>query len=197
MTKNDDHGNSHDEHDEEESKLLIYRLVVIALMIIASLAIFIPYLSCLNDHTKQNQIERNTVNTIQGNSNSKNKCKSKFLKIKFFSLSVCFAAGMLISMSLCHILPESVEMYSAYTKSSQHEEQLQHSDDHAKEEDHHDHRRFLEEDDHHGEEDEGHDDHDNHGDEHGFPLPYLMFTGGFSLMLLLDQVLFKSFDVKE
>ena len=115
MTEKDDHDHTHNEHDEEESKLLIFRLVVIALMIIASLALFIPYLSCLSNQT--NKTQRNRIGTNDALANSKNKCKSKFL-----SLSVCFAAGMLISMSLCHILPESVEMYSEYAGSSAHEE---------------------------------------------------------------------------
>ena len=115
MTEKDDHDHAHEEQDEEESKLLIFRLVVIALMIIASLALFIPYLSCLSNQTNKSQ--RNKIGTNDDIANSKHKCKSKFS-----SLSVCFAAGMLISMSLCHILPESVEMYSKYTESSGHEE---------------------------------------------------------------------------
>jgi hypothetical protein len=37
--------------------------------------------------------------------------KKECCKGRFFSISNCFAAGMLLSMALCHILPEAEGMY--------------------------------------------------------------------------------------
>lgn len=44
------------------------------------------------------------------------------------SLITCFAAGMLLSMSLCHILPEAIKMYEA-SKKGGHEEENEDGDD--------------------------------------------------------------------
>ena len=43
-------------------------------------------------------------------------------------------------------------------------------------------------------EEEEHEEHDEHGEEeaeHGFPLPNVLFFGGFMFMLLIDRVLFR------
>eukprot|EP00356_Strombidium_inclinatum_P011728 CAMPEP_0170490094 /NCGR_PEP_ID=MMETSP0208-20121228/8362_1 /TAXON_ID=197538 /ORGANISM="Strombidium inclinatum, Strain S3" /LENGTH=102 /DNA_ID=CAMNT_0010765329 /DNA_START=102 /DNA_END=410 /DNA_ORIENTATION=- len=86
----------------------------------------------------------------------------------------CFAAGMLLALAICHILPEANESYEEIV---------------AEEELHEEHRRrILSEDDH-----DDHDDHEEeeHGHGHAFPLPFVLFMAGFLLLLLLDQVLFK------
>lgn len=83
----------------------------------------------------------------------------------FFALMTSFAAGMLLSISLVHIMPEASAIYREYKELG-----------HADHDDHDDHRR-LEEDEH---------------EEEGFPLPNVIFFLGFMIMLLLDQVIFKN-----
>lgn len=83
------------------------------------------------------------------------------------SLITCFAAGMLLSMSLCHILPEAIKMYEA-SKKGGHEDENEGKD---------------------GDD----DDHENEGD---FPLPNIIFLIGFMSLLLIDQVCCKSKKLK-
>jgi hypothetical protein len=92
------------------------------------------------------------------------------------------------------ILPEMEKA----EKHDEHEEGEEH-DDHEEGEDHEDEDHEGEEhededhEEHEGEEHGEHEDHDDHAGEttHGFPLVYVMFFGGFMLMLALDQVIFK------
>jgi hypothetical protein len=122
---------------------------------------------------------------------------------------------MLLSMALCHILPEADAMYSKYLVA---QEAIEHANEAAELEHDHDgdgvedygdeehegeeeeHHEGEEEEDHddHDEEEEGHDDHEGHEEEggHGFPFAYTMFFCGFMLMLILDKVLFNKSEIK-
>ena len=82
------------------------------------------------------------------------------------SYSTAFASGMLMTMALVHILPETVTAYDNFVKTSGHG-----SDDG------HDHRlRILAG-------DEG-----KEGESHGgkFPTAYVLFLAGFWIMQFLD-----------
>lgn len=114
----------------------------------------------------------------------------------------CFAAGMLIALSIGHIMPESNEIYAKYQEEHAHENEVVgttgEEEHHEGEEDHEGEEHEGEEhedEEHEGEEHEGEEhDHDEHADEeeHTFPLPNFLFIGGFLMILLFDQVLFKS-----
>jgi len=86
----------------------------------------------------------------------------------------CFAAGMLLTISIVHIMPEATAMYAEYLEEHEKEEAGEAA-----------HRLLAEEE---------HDDHGDEEEEHkvGFPLPYVIFLLGFMIMLILDQVIFKS-----
>ena len=106
-----------------------------------------------------------------------------------FSLITCFATGMLISVSLCHILPEANEMYADHLKAAHKAEEKaelaaggeKNKLDQDEEEEEGEHKN------------EEHGEHEGHGEEggHGFPLPNVLFFAGFMSMLLIDRVLFK------
>ena len=68
-------------------------------VLIAGCFVFFPY--CVKDKDDKVSPSEPLV--------KKNK---KCGKSHFFSVLNCFAAGMLISMSLVHVLPESSEMYN-------------------------------------------------------------------------------------
>ena len=89
-----------DEHEEispEDTKsIVIIKIVIIVLLLLAGLFVFFPY----------SQVQPKNENTGIKQDKKKDCCKGRF-----FSISNCFAAGMLISMALCHILPESEGMY--------------------------------------------------------------------------------------
>lgn len=89
------------------------------------------------------------------------------------SYSNCFAGGLFLAIGLIHILPEA-------------RENLEGKDDH----DHHDHDH-----DHH---DHDHLDHDylTHGD-HPFPWSFFICLASFSIILLIDKVLFNSADLAD
>jgi hypothetical protein len=137
----DDHGDEH--QGEDESAIKTVKIFVCVLLLFSGCFVFFPFLKSVKDS------------------------KAGCCKGRFFSLLTCFAAGMLLTISIVHVMPEAVAIYGEYLE------------EHEKEEAGHDHR-LLEED--------GHDDHDEKKDEHaaGFPLPYVIFLLGFMLMLLLD-----------
>lgn len=89
------------------------------------------------------------------NGNSKTKSKVQ-------SLSNCFASGLLLGMSLIHILPETSDKYNDFMKEEE--------GTHAESADEHDHK---------------------HDHEHSIPVPFILFLCGFLFMLLMDQVVFK------
>lgn len=89
---------------------------------------------------------------------------------------------MLLSMALCHILPESESMYQAlqmaHEKEAEAAEALILHDEHEEEVEGEEH---VEE----AHEEEAHDEHEGEA-SHGFPLVYVLFFGGFMVMLVLD-----------
>ena len=121
----DDHHDDHDDHGHggDESKLLTIRIIMITFVFLAGACIFLPYVKCM----RKNPDEQDTNNITPV-------CKGRA-----HQFSYCFAAGMLFSLSLVHILPEAIEQYGTYLKG------------HAKEEKGHD--------------DHGHGGHDDHAGE--------------------------------
>lgn len=119
---------------------------------------------------------------------------------------------MLMSMAICHILPEADAMYSKYLSDKEAAELastplLEHDHDGDGHDDHAEEDHEEEEDEHHDEDEEedkeetkddhdDHDDHDEHGEGHGFPFSYTLFLVGFLIMLALDKVLFKQAEIK-
>lgn len=143
-----------DHHEEEEhglddhgdeGNIVTVKIIVCILILLSGCFVFFPYLKAVKDR------------------------KAGCCKGKFFSLLTCFAAGMLLTISLVHIMPEALAMYTEYLEEHEKEEAGEAHDDH----------RLLEE--------------EEKEEEHGaaFPLPYVIFLAGFMLMLVLDQVIFK------
>ena len=114
LAGDDDHGHSHSEDDE---KLIIARIILIITILLSGLAIFAPYTKCMGK--SENAAQEETVSRV---------CKGRLA-----SYSICFAAGMLLSLSVVHILPEALELHAEYLK--------EHGKEHAGG---HDHRRLLE-----------------------------------------------------
>ena len=203
ILQHDDHEaeeHGHEEHGSETEKSLTgIKVLIIVLLLLAGLFVFFPY-SQVKPKKEGDKAEK----------------KKECCKGRFFSISNCFAAGMLLSMALCHILPEAEGMYQALQLSKEkaaeaseilkveshddheehegeeHEEGEVHEEGEEHEEEGHEEEGHEEE----GHKEEEHDDHEGHeGHEeestHGFPLVYVLFFGGFMLMLVLDQVIFK------
>ena len=175
----DDHDDDHAGEGGEEKKLKTIKIIVLFAMIIAGCFVFLPYSSLVQEDSKDK--------------------KQKCCKGKTFSFLNCFAAGMLMSMALCHILPEADAMYAKYLVEREAAEkaaapELGHEDDHDEKEggDH----AEEEGEDHAEEEGEDHDDHDDHGEEHGFPFSYTFFLLGFLIMLGLDKVVFAKAEIQ-
>ena len=91
----DDHGASEADLDAK-SNITGIKIVIIILLLLAGLFVFFPYTQ---------------VRPKKDAEKKKQCCKGRF-----FSISNCFAAGMLFSMALCHILPEAEGMYLALQK---------------------------------------------------------------------------------
>ena len=122
----EDHHDDHDEHSEE-GNLRTLKIVVLFAILFSGCFVFFPYLKVVKD--------------------KKNGC----CKGQFFSMLTCFAAGMLLAISLAHILPEANALYADYLIAHEAEEAA-----------HDDHRRLAEED---------HDEHEEEGHGAKFPLP--------------------------
>lgn len=133
------------------------RIVISVCMILAACVVFLPF-------TKRCQTSKDEP---------KNSCKSIS-----FSLSACFAAGMIISISLLHILPEASEKFEGILEKRQKEYEA---------------REVAEAKDH-GETAPDHHKHDEHLKlgGHEFPLPYLLFQVGFFFMLTINTVFKKN-----
>ena len=119
-----------------------------------------------------------------------------------------------MSMALCHILPEADAMYGKYlvekeaaekaaTPELGHDHDGDGHDDH--DEDDHDEEEGEDHDEEEGEDhaeekkeqaEDEHEDHDDHGEEHGFPFSYTLFLVGFLLMLGLDKVVFAKAEIQ-
>ena len=100
--EDDDHeGHDHEvgEHDLSEvdsdakGNITGIKVLIIVLLLLAGLFVFFPY--------------------TQVRPKKEGEKKKQCCKGRFFSISNCFAAGMLFSMALCHILPEAEAMYQA------------------------------------------------------------------------------------
>ena len=91
----DEHGNEELDSDVKGS-LTGIKILIIVLLLLAGLFVFFPY----------SQVKPKK----EGDKADK---KKECCKGRFFSISNCFAAGMLLSMALCHILPEAESMYQA------------------------------------------------------------------------------------
>jgi zinc transporter ZupT len=87
---------------------------------------------------------------------------------KFLGIANAFSGGVFLAIAFTHILPEVSSQYSEYNE-----------DD----EEHHEEEEGAEE------EDEGHD-HD-----HPFPLPYVLVFVGYTLILLVDKVVFDTHQI--
>ena len=143
-------------------------------MLISSCAVFLPF----------------TKRCAHNGTEPKNSCKHMF-----FAVSACFAAGLLMSISVLHILPESNEMYEGVlakweaAEEAEHALELLNDPDHAgeSEADHAEEDHGDEDNDHAGESEEEHDEHEGHGG-HAFPLPFVLFQAGFFIMLLMNLI---------
>lgn len=184
LSGEDEHGHG----DGEKDGLLTARIIMIVINLLAGAVIFIPYTRLIKKSKNDENGVVDQANSIF-NQNTAETGKTPICSGRILSFSNCFAAGMLFSLSVVHILPEALEAYGIYQ---------------AKKEggggghDAHGHRRlsydvekrYLAEDAHddHG----GEDGHDSH-DEVNFPMVFFFFVLGFMIMLLLDQVLFKEY----
>lgn len=148
----DDHG--HDDHGDEHSEedgVLTMKIVVIFLVAIFALVVFLPYMQCIKNRKVKQKVDDGSYNNM------------KFVCCgggRIQSYSTAFASGMLMTMALCHILPETITSYENVMKSSHSEEG-------------HDHRLLAADD--HGVEEEG-----DHGGK--FPTAYVFFLVGFWIM---------------
>ena len=154
------------------------KIVSIFLMILAGLFVFFPYAKMFNDPKNQKSGETIDQNAAEQDTHvDKKKCVNGK---RFFSLMSCFAAGMLIALALCHILPEANYMYGQAEKHGGHAVAGAEEAAHAEHDEHDDH------DEHEG---ETHSKEEEEG--HGTPVPNIIFVVGFMFVLLLDQVIFK------
>lgn len=69
------------------------KIVLAVVVLLCGLFVFLPYAKCFRKSEKGQC------------------CKGKFV-----TMTTCFAAGMLLSMSVVHVLPEANEMYGDYMK---------------------------------------------------------------------------------
>lgn len=88
--------------DSDADKLQTYRIIMMSAMAVASFLLFIPFLpSCRT--TAQSESENTTLI-----------CKGR--SIQFLN---CFAGGIILSLTLCHILPESLDAYKQFKASNE------------------------------------------------------------------------------
>ena len=91
--KEDDHDHDHDDHAAEAggaSKVLTIKIVVMILVLISGCFVFFPY-----------------SRFVKNNNKKEGCCKDGM----FFALMTSFAAGMLLAISLIHIVPEANAIY--------------------------------------------------------------------------------------
>ena len=158
-----------EDHDEElspadKSTVRTVKIIVMIVLLLAGCFVFFPFSRVVN--------------------NKKTGC----CKGAFFGMLTSFAAGMLLSLSFMHILPEAAGIYkkiiAAEHKAEEAAEAAAKAAKAAAVAAAKAGKRYLEE--------------EEHGEEggEGFPLPNVIFFIGFMLMLFLDQVAFKSGDSK-
>jgi hypothetical protein len=157
----DDHAEEGHGDEETEKDLLTIKIVVLVFMFVAGAFVFFPYASFVKEDETLPEEQRKKKSCCKG---------------KFFSMMNCFAAGMLLSMAICHILPEADAMFgkalaaSAALEAETAEvtpeaEEEDHDHDGDGEEDHAEEDHSDEEEDHDDEE-EDHDDEDHEEGEH-------------------------------
>ena len=95
---------------ENDTNDFLYRSIIVVLMIAAGSFVYLPY------------------NEKFANGNSKTKSKVQ-------SLSNCFASGLLLGMSLIHILPETSDKYNDFMKDEE--------ETHVESADEHDHEHSI------------------------------------------------------
>ena len=98
LSEGDDHGHDHG-HDEEGGDLLVARIIMIVVILIAALPILLPYTKFVRKSSADMHEEQTDTKVCSG---------------RLQQYSICFASGMLLSLSLVHILPEALEMYASY-----------------------------------------------------------------------------------
>lgn len=91
LAGDDDHG-----QDEDADKLMIAQIIMIIVIIFFSSFIFLPYTKFVNNKDA-NQQEQSETPICSG---------------RLHQYSICFAAGMLLSLSVIYILPGAIEAYS-------------------------------------------------------------------------------------
>jgi len=161
--------------EQKDESLLGARIVIVLVMVLSSCFVFLPF-------TKRCSHDKNE---------SKSSCKHMF-----FAVSACFAAGLLMSISVLHILPESNEMYEgvmakweAEEEAAEHALELKAGGKVETEAEHDAHEEEGHEEE--GNEEEGHDEEGHEEEGHGghaFPLAFLIFQGGFFFMLFMNLI---------
>jgi zinc transporter ZupT len=182
-----------EDHKEcEHEDLMTPRIIICIVLLLVGLFVYLPFTERFK-HTPGKKISKG--------------------KSLFYSVMACFAAGMLLSIAMVHIMPESTALYEAYLEHAGETAAVHdaHDDEECEEEDEHDDHEAeaaaaaaaaatttttatttAADTDHEGEED--HDEHEGEEEAHGFPLPQTLFVVGFIIMLTMDQVIFKKSD---
>jgi hypothetical protein len=160
---------AHDDHHEEghcdketDKHLLTIKFIVLVFMFVAGAFVFFPYASFVKEDE-----------TLPDEQRKKKSC----CKGIFFSMMNCFAAGMLLSMAICHILPEADAMFgkalaasaaleAETTEVTPEYEEEDHDHDGDGEEDHAEEDHSDEEGDHSDGEEDDHDVEDHEEEEH-------------------------------
>lgn len=149
--------------EQAAQSVLTAKIIVIVLVIFAGMVSFVPYCKCL--HSSQKNPDKGAV------------CSGRFLQY-----STAFAAGMLLTMSMCHIYPETDTSYRTYLKkAASGASDAGHNHGTTSKGGVWDFRRML-----------AADAHDDHAAEEGYPLVGALYVAGFSFMLMFDQVIFKT-----
>lgn len=86
-------------NSEDDDKRQLYRIIMMSCIFVVSLLIFVPFCPCckMNMEQRRQSISGDRTNLCSGRA------------IQFLN---CFAGGILLSLSLCHILPESFDAYN-------------------------------------------------------------------------------------
>ena len=112
LEEDDDHHDEHEEEGHEEEgegdSMVGVKILIMFIVLLAGCCVFIPYLPYFKDKEK---LDLKSVTPIESKAK---RGKMKCCRWRFSSFVNAFAAGLLISMAIIHILPESVEMYKTF-----------------------------------------------------------------------------------